>query len=668
MSRVLSKLFLIALLLTVSGQLNAQSKNAYLRAGDDCMAKNDPFCAIGHYKAALDYAEDADVYARLCAGEKALHNYKEAINWAIRCMQKVNGLEEKISIYQQTADLYKRTGNFTAAQSCIDTLLRIDTARNEYWKQLKADYTIAENVFADTLSLQLIHEPGDVNTAYSDFAPAALGDSLLIYSSLRYSIPDVSEKISTSRIATINTKQANRAKSVLLPPVINQASFNDANATISADGKIMIFSRCLYDDAGKLRCALYESKLKNGQWTEAIKLSSEINPNGKSSTQPCIATNKSEGYLLFFSSDKSGGNGGMDIWITQRLGDNKYSKPENAGKKVNTAGDEWTPFYDVELDSLYFAGERTYGLGGLDLYQISYSKIKSDSTRLLPQPYNSGYNDLYYTRSYGAEFKTYLVTNRPPATRLNGSSCCYDIFRLEPLPPPVVDTATVIDSIPVLVANNSSNSGLPDFKDSTFISKFSALPATEQLSYIRAAFPIRLYFDNDHPDPRSGLSTTKSVYDVLAINYLKKKEEYIRQQSSDSLIAGITHFFDDSVSTNFDKLERFTLLLTEVLKKPNLKLKITITGSASPLAESRYNVILSNRRIRSLENYWRRWKNGELSQAFTGNKLEIVFIPAGEEKAQSGVSDNIKDLSRSVYSRDAALERRIELSEIEIIE
>jgi hypothetical protein len=57
-----------------------------------------------------------------------------------------------------------------------------------------------------------------------------------------------------------------------------------------------------------------------------------------------------------------------------------------------------------------------------------------------------------------------------------------------------------------------------------------------------------------------------------------------------------------------------------------------------------------------------------LSQAFTGNKLEIVFIPAGEEKAQSGVSDNIKDLSRSVYSRDAALERRIELSEIEIIE
>jgi hypothetical protein len=232
----------------------------------------------------------------------------------------------------------------------------------------------------------------------------------------------------------------------------------------------------------------------------------------------------------------------------------------------------------------------------------------------------------------------------------------------------VVDTTIVVDSIPALVANNSSNFGLPDFKDSTFISRFNALPATEQLSYIRSAFPIRLYFDNDHPDPRSGLSTTKSVYDILAINYLKKKEEYIRQQASDSLIDGITHFFEDSVTTNFDKLERFTLLLTEVLKKPNLKLKITITGSASPLAESRYNVILSNRRIRSLENYWRRWKNGELSQAFTGNKLEIVFIPAGEEKAQSGVSDNIKDLSRSVYSRDAALERRIELSEIEIIE
>lgn len=668
MSRVLSHFFLFALLLTISGRLNAQSKNAYLRAGDDCMAKNDPFCALSHYKAALDYAEDADVYARICAGEKALHNYKEAINWAIRCIPKVNGTEEKISIYQQTADLYKRTGNFIAAQSCIDTLLRIDTAKTAYWKQVKADYTIAEKVFADTLALELIHEPGDVNTAYSDFAPAALGDSLLIYSSLRHQIPDINEKISTSRIAIVNTAEVNRAKSKLLLPVINQPSFNDANASISADGKIMVFSRCLYDDAGRLRCALYESKLKNGQWTEAVKLSSEINPNGKSSTQPCIATNKSEGYLLFFSSDKNGGKGGMDIWISQRIGDNKYSKPENAGGKVNTAADEWTPFYDTEKDSLYFSSERTYGFGGLDLYQINYTKLKSDSIRLLPQPYNSGYNDLYLTRSYGSGYKSYLVTNRPPSTRLNGSSCCYDIFRLEPVLPPVPDTSETKDSIPVLATSKSSTPPLPDFKDSTFISRFSALPAPDQLNYIQSAFPIRLYFDNDHPDPRSGSPTTKSQYDELAINYLRKKEEYIRQQSADSLTEGITRFFDDSVSTNFAKLERFTLLLAEVLKKPNLKLKITITGSASPLAESRYNVILSNRRIRSLENYWRRWKNGEMSQAFTGKMLEIVFIPAGEEKARSGVSDNIKDLSQSVYSRAAALERRIELSEIEIIE
>lgn len=668
MSRVLIKFFLFAQLLTLSGLLNAQSKNAYLRAGDECMAKNDPFCAINHYKAALDYGEDAEVYARICNGEKALHNYKEAINWAIRCIPKVNGDEEKISIYQQTADLYKRTGNFGAAQSCIDTLIRIDTTRTEYWKKVKTDYSIAEKIYSDTLSLELIHEPGDVNTAYSDFAPAALGDSLLIYSSLRYQIPDVNEKTSTSRIASVNTLEVNRAKSKLLPPVINQVSFNDANASISADGKIMVFSRCVYNEQGQLRCALYESKWLNGQWTEAIKLSGEINPAGKSSTQPCITTNKSEGYLLFFSSDKNGGKGGMDIWISQRIGDNKYSKPENAGTHVNTSGDEWTPFYDTEKDSLYFSSERTYGFGGLDLYQIHYSKLKSDSIRLLPQPYNSGYNDLYFTRSYGSGFKTYLVTNRPPSTRLNGSSCCYDIFRVEPVLPPAPDSAAAIDSIPVIAVNNSSNSPLPDFKDSTFITRFSALPVPDQLNYIRSAFPIRLYFDNDHPDPKSGLPTTKSLYDELAINYLRKKEEYISKQSADSLTEGIARFFEDSVSTNFAKLERFTLLLAEVIKKPNLKLKITITGSASPLAESRYNVILSNRRIRSLENYWRRWKNGEMSQAFTGKMLEIVFIPAGEEKARSGVSDNIKDLSQSVYSRAAALERRIELSEIEIIE
>ena len=57
---------------------------------------------------------------------------------------------------------------------------------------------------------------------------------------------------------------------------------------------------------------------------EAVKLSSEINPTGRTSTQPNITTNKAEGYLLFFSSNKLGGMGGMDLWMCKRKSQNQY--------------------------------------------------------------------------------------------------------------------------------------------------------------------------------------------------------------------------------------------------------------------------------------------------------------------------------------------------------
>jgi hypothetical protein len=85
------------------------------------------------------------------------------------------------------------------------------------------------------------------------------------------------------------------------------------------------------------------------------------------------------------------------------------------------------------------------------------------------------------------------------------------------------------------------------------------------------------------------------------------------------------------------------------------------------LAESRYNVILSNRRIVSLENYWKNRLGGRLKEALDKNTLLLEFIPAGEEKSAANVSDDLRDLSKSVYSREAALERRIELTSIDLI-
>ncbi|MBK7964102.1 MAG: PD40 domain-containing protein [Bacteroidetes bacterium] len=633
------KLFIGSLifLLLIDCTAYSQSKLAYINAGDECIQRNDPFCGINNYRLALEYEEDASLCFKMGSAEKLLHNYAAAITWFQRCIVHQPEKEIKIKAFIEKADLQKRLGDFSSAFTSIDSLKQLDATQESNWNNLFLDYKNAELLALKKALIEVYPEPGDVNTAYSDFAPAALGDSLLYYSSLRYALIEKNVKISTSRIASMKTDEASREKSKILPESINMPAFNDANSSISPDGKIMVFSRCLYDENGKLKCALYESELVNGKWNEAIKLT----------------TNKSEGYLLFFSSNRTGGFGGMDIWMSHRKSTNKYDTPINLGSTVNSNNDEWSPFYDIEVDSLYFSTEKSDGLGGLDLYQIKFTAINHQTALCLPPPFNSGYNDLYYSRSYGENHQAFLVSNRPPAARLNGSSCCYDIFRISSIKPST-------DTLLIAQKDTISNSNL---STSTIDSTFNK----SNISQIKLNFPIRLYFDNDYPDPKSNRPTTNKKYDDLAFDYIKRTQNYVDQQLNDSLKKVITVFFKDSVTLNFSNLEEFTNQLFYQLTHFTSRLKITILGSASPLAERGYNLILSSRRIRSLENYWKVTSEGRFEKWIKDKKLEIVFLPKGEDDADKSISDQLKDVRKSIYSKEAAMERRIEIVDIEIM-
>jgi hypothetical protein len=640
----------------------AQSRAAYLQAGDACLIKQDPFCAISYYRQALDYGESPSTYFRLAKADKALYNYAESYMWIQKATPLCAGCEEREEIWRMAADLSKRMGNFSAAFAAIDSLKIFYPEKKEELERLRQYYDTALQQSQDSLSLDVILISGDINSAYSDFAPAIVGDSILYYSSLRYQIKDKNNSIATSRIASASINNLPKTTSVLLPETINQPSFNDANASVSPDGKVMVFTRCLYNDEGKLICGLYESTNNNGRWSEGKRLTDVINTTKGTTTQPCITTNKSEGYLLFFSSNRPGGEGGMDIWWTRRGPNSGWEKPVNAGKNINSAADEWSPFYDAVQSSLYFSTERDSGFGGLDLYKCLWSLQQSGPAEHLKKPYNSGYNDLYFSSGYSDPPIRLLVSNRPPAARLNGSSCCYDIFLIRPSTLVADSTLTSTQDSGLLAGRPASLYDNPPTKEA-----FSALNDIEQINVLNTILPIRLYFDNDQPDPKTMSAKTEKIYDELTLQYLNREADYVQQQRSPEMSTLISAFFNDSVRSNLSRLETFSNLLEAMLQRYSGRVKITITGTASPLAESRYNVILSNRRIVSLENYWKTRLGGRLKEALDKNTLLLEFIPAGEEKSAANVSDDLRDLSKSVYSREAALERRIELTSIDLI-
>lgn len=116
-----------------------------------------------------------------------------------------------------------------------------------------------------------------------------------------------------------------------------------------------------------------------------------------------------DGSAMFFASDREGGYGGYDLYISYREGDT-WSLPINLGPVVNSAGDEISPFYDGE--KLYFASNYHYGFGGFDVFEAEQRNGQWAEVNNMGMPVNSPRDDYGFIFD---DFKNigYLTSNRP---------------------------------------------------------------------------------------------------------------------------------------------------------------------------------------------------------------------------------------------------------------
>jgi outer membrane protein OmpA-like peptidoglycan-associated protein/tetratricopeptide (TPR) repeat protein len=138
-------------------------------------------------------------------------------------------------------------------------------------------------------------------------------------------------------------------KAFRLPGNINSTTFNEGAQNISQDGKWLIFTGCNFPQ-GLGSCDLYISYLTKNGWSEPVNLGRNVNSEFWEST-PSLSPDKRD---LYFSSNVPGGFGGKDIWVCHRNENGKWEEPLNLGAEVNTAGDESTPFIHADNQTLYF--------------------------------------------------------------------------------------------------------------------------------------------------------------------------------------------------------------------------------------------------------------------------------------------------------------------------
>ncbi|MEP7235270.1 MAG: hypothetical protein ABI778_08240, partial [Ignavibacteriota bacterium] len=138
----------------------------------------------------------------------------------------------------------------------------------------------------------------------------------------------------------------------------------DAQPSLSHDGQLLFFSSDRKHGSGGMDIYMC-ARNASGTWGEPLNLA--FNTSGDE-VSPYIA---SDNQTLYFSANGlPGGFGGFDIYVTHRNGENQWSEPKNLGEAVNTKSNEMFFFVPQTEDAVYLSSDRPGGLGGLDIYRI----------------------------------------------------------------------------------------------------------------------------------------------------------------------------------------------------------------------------------------------------------------------------------------------------------
>ncbi|MDX1653406.1 MAG: OmpA family protein [Brumimicrobium sp.] len=370
----------------------------------------------------------------------------------------------------------------------------------------------------------------------------------------------------------------------------------EGGATLSPDGKAIYFTRV--NPENHLETGIYVTRFFNGRWTEPFRLGQDINKDGYKSMTPSMAD---DGKTLYYSSDRPGGLGGMDLWVTTINEDGETTEPINLGELVNTKEDEITPFYHAPSKTLYFSSEGHIGFGGLDVFKTTINPVTEwwSAPANVGQPINSPRDDSYFI--WGKDMQTgYLTSDRDNCGECDSlntlNTFCNSIYLVER---PLIEI-----TISGYVFDFDTNEPIADaaitFKDVRGEMEDITLTSDESGYYERTLRVNQEYFIKASKKKYFADATVKNTLGIVESTNLQHDFYLTKIPTGEIEIKGIEYDFNaatlrEQSKKELDKLVDFLNL--------NANLKVQIRSHTDERGSDSYNMDLSRRRAQSVVDY-----------------------------------------------------------------
>lgn len=638
----------------VKEDLNKIPKNKLKKVGDKLAKSGSYYNAIDYYKAALMKSKgDKDIIFynyKLGEANFMLRDYKQAEKYYAQALEIGSSVKKYPALEYDMASTYKYLAKYDTAIAMY-TQFETTQAKNKKLSELRKKSSLEKEgaVYALTLSQEdlayEINNAGEnVNGLFSDYGPELVGDVLYF------------SKIYTDKVVVLDGEATEKEFSKIyyseiqneefgvfqdFAENVNTSKVHVGNPSFTADGNTLFFTECTITKDLKSTCKILKSQRQNNEWQKAEVLNSNINLEKSNNTQPQITKNAEGVDVLFFVSDRVGGNGGKDIWQSTMDANGQFGVATN-NAAINTAYDDVSPFYHTATNTLYFSSNGRVSLGGFDVYKVEnfYSKGENDTkVENLGYPFNSSFDDYDFVLNNDSDLG-FIVSNRKGTMSLKSENCCDDLF--------VVKSTAIDLFISGLVYAENIGSRVLASKADLFLYNMTTKAENVQIPYVNG----KPYFQAIEKDMDYKIIAVTDNFENVEISFstkgIKKSDTlqydvFFKERILQDYVIGKIYYQFDMSKLREDAPETLNKVIVFMNSYPETIVQVGSHTDSKGTDE--YNMALSERRSLSVRNYL--INVGKISKKRLENKWYGKSNPAAPNTKEDG-SDNPegRDLNR----------------------